>query len=100
MSATPAAGGAGEINVTVVLPTIPTGWAMSKSQAVCFQDQDPEGDFTGDLVAAETATPFTTIAFTGLDAATSYIVATWLEWTKPNGQLAYSVSSQSTTTSG
>jgi len=99
-SATPASGGAGEINVTFVLPTIPTGWAIQKSQCVAFQDQDPESDFVGNLVAAESATPFTTVAFTGLDATTSYIVASWLEWLKPNGQIAYSIGLTSTVTSG
>jgi len=100
VSATPAAGAAGEINVTFVHPSVPSGWVLDNSQCIAFEDQDPESDFTGTLTFAEVASPTLIVPFTGLTPATSFIVASWLEWTKPNGQVAYSVSTGATVTSG
>lgn len=94
-----AGGASGEIDVTFVTPTPPTGWTLTKAVAMAFNDQDPSAFFTGPLVAGEDATAPYEITLAGLGSAVSCIVAGWLVWTKPNGQLAYSVGITDTVTS-
>lgn len=92
VSVSPVAGGTGEIDVTAVAPTPPDGWTLVGLQAVAFLDQDPSAFFQGNIQFQEIANPATGVTFTGLTPTTDYAVSAWLEWTKPNGQTAYSVS--------
>lgn len=93
-----AGGAAGEIDVTFTIPVAPNGWTLAKIVAAAFNDQDPADFFTGPFVAEEAAAPATTLTLTGLGAGESCIVGGWLVWTKPDGTLAYSVSSVVTAT--
>lgn len=92
--------GSGEVTMTFVLPVIPTGWVADNVIAVGFPDQDPALDFGGPMVVAAVASPGLVVTLTGLGSAVSSIVSGWIEWTKPNGSKAYSVSTTNTVTSG
>jgi len=90
----------GEVDITCVEPTLPTGWTITRAAAVAFPDQDPAIVFGGPLPDGEDlATPFS-ITLTGLGAAVLCVCAIWLEYVKPNGDTAYSVGISGTATSG
>jgi hypothetical protein len=91
--------GALQISVAFNNPSAPVDWVITAAQAACVPDQDPSDAFDGLWVAAEdTSDPFTPVVLTGLTAATLYRVFGWLEWTKPDGRTAYSVSLTSSAT--
>lgn len=92
--------GAGEVDATFVVPTPPAGWAWNSVIGQAFPDQDPALDFGGPMVVVSAANPTLVTTLTGLGSAVSCVVAGWIEWTKPNGQLAYSVALSDTATSG
>lgn len=85
-------GASGEIDVTVTVPTIPPGWAITKVVAIGFPDANPTGIFLGPFVqATDAAAPYQP-DLTGLGSAVPCQVAAWIVWTKPDGSAAYSVS--------
>lgn len=87
-----ATGGTLEITVDITEPALPTGWTITQAVAAVIEDGAP-GSLT-DLnftVAVDVATPFS-ISLTGLTAATTYAAGGWIEWLKPDGSTAYSVS--------
>lgn len=86
------AGGAGEIDVTAVAPAVPVGWTLNFLQAIAMLDHDPHNVYQGTIDYLQNANPATGVTFTGLTTAADYAVGAWLEWTLPNGLLAYSVS--------
>ena len=87
-----AAAGVASIVVTFVNPTPPTGWAIVAAQAVTFPDQVPTVAFVGPATEAEdTSDPFDTVTLSGLDTVLHGVYG-WLEWTKPDGSSAYSIS--------
>lgn len=82
----------GSIDVTFVVPAAPVGWTLTSAVAAAFEDQAPNAFFTGNFRAAsDNAAPWV-VTITGLTAGAVCNVGGWLVWTKPNGQLAYSVS--------
>lgn len=89
-SVTPTSDG---FEVTITPPPVPSGWEVSRVIAVAVEDQDPSENFTG-LVAqgSETDSPYT-VTLTGLESETSYAVSGFVEYTKPDGKLAYGPSS-------
>lgn len=81
----------GEVVATFTVPSAPPGWALTKAVAVAFPDADPTGIFTGPFVqGTDNSSPYE-ITLGGLGAGVACQVAGWLVWTKPNGDLAYSV---------
>jgi len=85
-------GTAGEITVTFTNPTPPTGWTLDSAVAAILEDQDPSDPLASTPMEAEDATSQSTVTFTGLTSGNAYAVAAWLEWTKPDGRKAFSVS--------
>lgn len=85
------AGVAGGINATLTAPQVPSDWSIVQAVGVCFEQQDPQTDFTGAIVAETDATGPYVLAFTGLDAG-DYVVSAWFEWLRPDGTTAYSTS--------
>lgn len=83
---------AGQITAAVAVPDAPTGWTLTRAVAVALTDQDPQEEFTGEIVAAYDDSPTYEVALTGLDADTDYVVSAWLEWERPDGGTAYSTS--------
>lgn len=87
-----AATGVALITCTFSNPAVPTGWTLVAAIAACLPDNDPQAALIGVWVAAEdTSDPFDTVVLTGLDTVL-YRVVGWLEWLKPDGRTAYSVS--------
>lgn len=83
---------AGSINVTFVPPAPPTGWVLTQAVAVAFLDQDPSAYFQGVITAGfDASTPYV-VPFAGLTPGSDYCVSGWLQWEKPDGSVAYSVS--------
>lgn len=86
------AGGApGEIDVTFVNATPPSGWTLVSNVTLWFKDQPPDGIFVGPIAAHTEAGPGLTYTITGLDTGDDYQVVGWTIWTKPDGTTAYSV---------
>lgn len=83
----------GELVVTVDVPAqLPVGWTITQAVAVGFLQQDPVGIFTGPLVTAfDAAAPYTP-TLQGLPSGDPCVVAAWIEYEKPDGLAAYSVS--------
>lgn len=86
-----AGGSSGEIDATFVLPTPPTDWTATSVVAMAFPDQDPHADFAGLMVVGSETPPTLVVTLAGLGSAVACQVAGWVVWTKPNGELAYSV---------
>jgi hypothetical protein len=92
--------GSGEVDATFVLPTPPAGWTQDNIIAMAFPDQDPALDFGGPMVVGIEANPTLVVTLGSLGSGVACQVAGWVEWTKPNGQKAYSVSITDQATSG
>lgn len=85
--------GAGEVDVTVDAPAaLPDGWTITAVHAAAIVDQDPTGIFSGPFVAGEEALAVTPVTLGGFAAATDLIAFGWIEYEKPDGKAAYSVS--------
>lgn len=84
--------GADQLTITVGLPNLPTGWTLTASAGIAFKDQSPSDPFTSQVhYARETVDP-DTLVITGLNGGGEYVFCVWLEFTKPDGSLAYSIS--------
>lgn len=85
--------GVGQLTVTFTNPAAPVDWTLVAAQAATIPDQAPNVAFDGPWTAAEDITaPMDTVLLTGLGAGTLRRVFAWLQWTKPDGRTAYSVS--------
>lgn len=82
---------AGDIAATFTVPAPPSGWTLTAAQAMLFENQAPDGIFTGVIQADEDVAAPYVVTFSGLVAATEYVVTGWLKWEKPDGTFAYSV---------
>jgi hypothetical protein len=85
-------GGALSIAAEIATPTLPLGWAITEVQGIAFPDQDPTENFVGPVTYASADTGPYDLDFTGLQAATDYVVAVWIEYARPDGTAAYSIS--------
>lgn len=84
--------GATKITVAATTPDVPSGWALTSLQAVCFEDQNPETQFVGKVFAAEDAVTPYSLDFNGLTTGKQYAVSAWLKWDRGGGKIAYSIS--------
>lgn len=91
VTATPG-GSAGEIDVAFTPPTPPSGWTLTGVVAIAFLDQDPSDFFQGTIIAQDDLTSPYLVEFSGLTPGADYCVSGWLQWEKPDGSVAYSVS--------
>lgn len=85
-------GGALQITAALTPPAIPPDWSIQSVTFVAFLDQDPQTPFTGQIVAMSDAVNPYSVVFTGLTAATDYVVTAFIVWERPDGKLAYSTS--------
>lgn len=85
-------GGALSITATVNLPTVPLGWGITGLRGIAFPDQDPTVNFLGPIVSAQDDSDPYSLTFTGLEAATDYVVSVWAEYARPDGMSAFSTS--------
>lgn len=94
-----AGGSSGEIDVTFVNPSAPTGWVLESEIFFAFPDQDPALPFAGPLVADENDPPTGSGTLAGLGSGVACEVVGFLKWTKPDGTIAYSVGTTDQVTS-
>lgn len=80
------------IAATITPPTPPDGWSVNSAAGIAFPDQAPAGEFVGPIVGQSDAVAPYSLAFTGLTLPAPYVVSVWLVWNKPDGSLAYSIS--------
>lgn len=84
---------AGEISVTVTPPAdVPEGWVIVAAHAAAIPQQDPTGIFTGPFVAGTDAGADAAIVLSGFDPGGNVVAYGWIEYEKPDGSAAYSVS--------
>jgi len=83
---------AGQITAAIGTPAIPDDWTIAAAQGIAFLDGDPQVSFVGTVQAQEDATASYSLVFTGLTAASDYVVSAWLKWNRPDGTFAYSTS--------
>jgi hypothetical protein len=84
--------GAGTMTAAIGAPAVPDDWVITEAQGIAFEDQDPQVPLIGTIQAQTDATSTYSLVFTGLDAATDYVVSAWFKWTRPDGTYAYSTS--------
>ena len=83
----------GDITVTVTPPDVlPEGWNITAVHAAAILEQDPTGIFSGPFVAGSDAAAPYEVALGGFALADNLVAYGWIEYEKPNGQAAYSVS--------
>jgi hypothetical protein len=83
-----ATAGSSQLSIAFTVSTIPSGWTVTAYQvAVIIHAADPATDFDVDPHYATSAS--TPIVVTGLATGDLYDVRGWIEWTKPDGTIAY-----------
>jgi len=86
-----------QLSVLVNAPAVsPTGWTLAGAVTAVIADQNPQSGILYTVNALEDTTSTYTNLFTGLLNAQLYQVMSWLRWTRPDGQTAYSPSIQTT----
>lgn len=90
--------GTAEIDVALVTPEAPDGWTLVGTTWLAFVDGDPALGFNTELLSGQETISPDAFTITGLTGGEDYIVSVFLEWMKPNGQTAYSVSLTDTAT--
>lgn len=102
ISSSAATGGStGEVDVTIVPPLqLPDGWTITNAYAVGVIDQDPTGILSGWITSGLDATDPYVITLTGFPSGATVMTFGWLEYLKPNGKTAYSVSLSDAATAG
>lgn len=84
--------GDAQITIAITLPQLPTGWSIARTHAIAFLDQSPDDPFNTQIhYVADAVTP-ESIDITGLTNDEPYVVSVWVEYVKPDGKPAYSVS--------
>lgn len=80
------------LEVDCTIPAAPDGWTCTASHATAIVQQDPSDPFGGIFAFdSETGTPGANV-IAGLVTGTEYVVGVFLEWEKPDGTVAYSIS--------
>lgn len=80
------------VTSTITAPDAPTGWTLTAAQGILFPDGDPAAEFSDAIAFQEDTSSAYELAFSGLTASTDYVVSVWLEWEKPDGVAAFSIS--------
>lgn len=79
----------GAIAIALSAPSAPAGWTLTKATGYAVPNHDPHATLSGGIKTVSITSTFTAIDITGL-AAGSTRYGTFLQWTKPDGTLAYS----------
>lgn len=83
----------GEIVVTVTVPDVlPDGWVITAVHAAAALEQDPTGIFSGPFPAGSDAAAPYEVTLSGFALADNVVAYGWIEYEKPDGRSAYSVS--------
>lgn len=90
--------GADQLTVAADVPDAPAGWTLVRAHAAALLNQDPTDAFSGVWFYGNDASGPYSIVLTGLETGQEYAVGFWLEWEKPDGSIAYSISLNGTGT--
>lgn len=90
--------GSNQLTIDFTNPSAPTGWTLDSAIAAAILDADPETTTDVLITAAEDAVSQAQVILSGLTASVQYDIGAWLQWTKPDGSTAYSVSTLDTGT--
>lgn len=90
--------GSSQLTVEADAPAAPAGWTLVKAHAAALINQDPTDAFSGEWFYLSDAVAPYSIVLTGLTPAQEYAVGFFLEWTRPDGSTAYSISLSGTGT--
>lgn len=83
----------GDVLVTVTIPDVlPDGWTITRVAAAAHLEQDPTGVFAGPFVAGEDLAAPYEVTLSGFDVGDNVRAYGWIEYEKPDGTAAYSVS--------
>lgn len=83
----------GELTVTIVPPDdVPTGWMVTRVIAAAMVAQDPTGLFSGAFPAGSDDSDPYVVTLDGFESGQDVVAFGWVEYSKPDGKLAYSVS--------
>lgn len=81
-----------QLTFTADLPAVPTGWTLTASIAAAIPNQAPQDPFSGLwYVNRDTSTPDNNV-ITSIPGEIEYACGFFLEWTRPDGLTAYSIS--------
>jgi hypothetical protein len=83
---------ANTLTLSATIPAAPDGWSITKVWGGAILNQDPTDDFSGKWTVASDDTAPYSVALTGLTNAVEYAVGLWIEWVRPDGKTAYSIS--------
>lgn len=81
-----------KLTVTADVPDAPSGWTLVRAHAAALLNQDPTESFSGEWFYGNDASAPYSVVLTGLTGGQEYAVGFFLEWTRPDGKTAYSVS--------
>lgn len=84
--------GALHLAVNLTPGALPSGWTLDRGAAIAIEQIDPNTQAFEPIIGYDSDANPALVDITGLDAATTYRVMGWAEYTKPDGSLAYSVS--------
>lgn len=82
----------GTLTLTATIPDEPSGWTITKVVGAAIVNQDPTDPFSGEWFTASDNTNPYSVAISGLANGTEYAVGLWIEWERPDGKTAYSIS--------
>lgn len=91
-------GGEEQVTAALVNPDAPPGWSLVAAIGVAVKDGDPAASYTGSIGFVREDGDPSGLTITGIDDPGDYVVGVFLEWTKPNGDTAYSVAISDTVT--
>lgn len=77
------------ITCAATAPALPAGWTIAAMQCAAIEAGDPQSSVFYTVSAAEDATPAYSVDITGLKSATTYQVAIWFKYNRPDGSFAY-----------
>lgn len=82
----------GSLTVSADVPDAPAGWTLVKAHAAALLNQDPTDSFSGEWFYGFDASDPYSVTLTGMTNGQEYAVGFFLEWTRPDGKTAYSIS--------
>lgn len=88
----------GTLTLTATIPDEPSGWTITQAVGAALLQQAPDAEFSGKWFTGFDASDPYSVAITGLANGEDYVVGFWLEWERPDGKTAYSISLSGTGT--
>lgn len=85
-----AGSGSAEINVTYGTPALPDQWTLDAAHFALIEEDDPTNVTEWEWTYSTDPAPAGSSTLTAPAGSTAYAVIVWLEFSRPDGQVAYS----------